>query len=77
MKAIQISMDESLLAQLDADEEVQRDGRSAVFRRAVSAYLRNRRANEIRERYQAAYGNRPGLSDEFDGWETQGSWPDP
>ena len=45
MKAIQISMDESLLAQLDADEEVKRDGRSAVFRRAVSSYLRNRRAN--------------------------------
>lgn len=77
MKAIQISMDEALLARLDADEEVKRDGRSAVFRRAVSEYLRNRRDNEIREGYRAAYGQSPGLGKEFDGWESQGSWPDP
>jgi metal-responsive CopG/Arc/MetJ family transcriptional regulator len=34
-------MDEELLAKLDADEEVQREGRSTVLRRAVEEYLRN------------------------------------
>lgn len=71
MKAIQISIDESLLAQLDADTEVRKDGRSAVLRRAVRAYLEQRRAAEIHAQYQRAYGSKPGLDDEFSGWEDQ------
>ena len=77
MKAIQVNIDEALLARLDADAEVKRDGRSAVFRRAVSAYLHDRRLDEIRERYRSAYGKEPGLGEEFAGWENQGTWPDP
>ena len=76
MKAIQISIDEGLLAQLDADAEVRKDGRSAVFRRAVRAYLKHRRAEEIRAQYQRAYGSAPRLEDDFSGWEDQGSWPE-
>ena len=40
MKAMQMTIDEQLLARLDADDEVRRDGRSAVIRRAIDAYLR-------------------------------------
>lgn len=76
MKAIQISMDEGLLARLDADAEVKKDGRSAVFRRAVRAYLEQRREEEIRAQYQRAYGSTTGLGDDFAGWEDQGSWPE-
>jgi len=75
MKAIQVSIDEGLLAQLDADAEVKKDGRSAVLRRAVKAYLEQRRAAEIRAQYQRAYSAKPGLGDDFSGWEDQGSWP--
>jgi hypothetical protein len=39
MRAIQITVDERLLAALDADEEVRRLGRSAVLRRAAIEYL--------------------------------------
>ena len=49
MKAIQITLDDALLARLDADEEVQRDGRSAVLRRAADEYLRRRRKRSIAE----------------------------
>ena len=77
MKAIQVSIDEALLAQLDADAEVKKDGRSAVLRRAVKSYLEQRHAAEIRSQYQRAYGAKPGLGDEFSGWEEQGSWPNP
>lgn len=77
MKAIQVTLDEALLAKLDADEEVRRDGRSAVLRRAAEEYLRKRRKREIADKYAKAYaGNKPGLGAEFEGWEDEGSWPD-
>ena len=77
MKAIQITFDEALLKELDATEEVRRDGRSAVFRKAVSEYLRRGRRFAIAERYRQAYGEEAGPGDEFKGWEDQGQWPDP
>jgi hypothetical protein len=68
-------MDEMLLAQLDADEETQRDGRSAVLRRAAALYLKQRRRQTIAERYRKAYAQGEGLGAEFDGWEHEGIWP--
>ena len=76
MKPIQMLIDEPLLRRLDADEEVKRDGRSAVLRRAASEYLRRRRAGRIAEAYRKAYGDRKGLGSEFAGWEREGSWPE-
>ena len=76
MKAIQVTLDEESLAKLDADEEVRRDGRSAVLRRAAEEYLRRRRKRAIADRYAAAYGTQPGLGKEFAGWEDEGSWPE-
>lgn len=75
MKAIQVTLDEALLARLDADAEVRRDGRSAVLRRAADEYLRRRRKRAIAEQYTRAYseGN---LADEFAGWEQEGTWPE-
>ena len=75
MKAIQITLDEALLSRLDADEEVQRDGRSAVLRRAADEYLRRRRRRVIADQYAKAYGNNRGLGAEFGGWEDEGEWP--
>lgn len=76
MKAIQVTLDEGLLARLDADEEVQRDGRSAVLRRAADLYLRRRRARRIADAYRQAYAGGAGLGEEFEGWSRQGIWPD-
>lgn len=78
MKAIQITMDEGLLRRLDETEEVQREGRSAVLRRAAAEYLERRRATMIRERYEDAYGSggEADLGEEFEGWGEQGSWPE-
>ena len=75
MKAIQVTFDEELLARLDATDEARRHGRSAVLRRATAEYLRRRRRDEIAERYRQAYGQEPGLGDEFEGWEDEGEWP--
>jgi metal-responsive CopG/Arc/MetJ family transcriptional regulator len=76
MKAIQITLDEALLARLDADDEVRREGRSAVLRRAADEYLRKRRKRAIADQYAKAYGPRPGLGVEFGGWEDEGLWPE-
>jgi metal-responsive CopG/Arc/MetJ family transcriptional regulator len=76
MKAIQITFDEALLRELDATEEVRREGRSAVLRRAVADYLRRRRRFVIAESYRRAYGDEPGPGEEFEGWEDEGAWPD-
>jgi len=76
MKPIQITMDEGLLARLDATDEVRKDGRSAVLRRAAELYLRQRRAGAIAAAYRRAYAKEAGLGVEFSGWEDEGAWPD-
>lgn len=77
MKAIQITVDEALLARLDRDPEVRRVGRSAVFRAAVDAYLRERRKRAIDEAYRRAYGGGNAHLEEFEGWEEEAVWPEP
>lgn len=76
MKPIQITIDEELLARLDATPEARRDGRSAVLRRAAEEYLLRRQRALVRERYEAAYGDGHTLDEEFAGWEGEGVWPD-
>ena len=75
MKAIQVMLEERLLERLDATDEVQREGRSAVLRRAVEAYLRRRERISIESQYRKAYRGGAGLGREFAGWEDQGVWP--
>ena len=73
MKAIQITVDEKLLRDIDATEEARREGRSAVFRRAAADYLRRRRRQAIAAAYDRAYG--AGTNDDFEGWSDEGQWP--
>ncbi len=76
MKPIQIMMDEKLLDELDADEEVRRLGRSAVFRRMAAEYIELQRRRTISIMYRQAYGkDSEGLGKEFNGWENEGRWP--
>jgi metal-responsive CopG/Arc/MetJ family transcriptional regulator len=75
MKAIQITVDDDLLERVDSDPEVKELGRSAVFRRAVDAYLRQRRKTRIADAYRRGYARQPGLGDEWSGWTDEGVWP--
>ena len=75
MKAIQITLDDALLARLDADEEVQRDGRSAVLRRGLTVTAPA--AQTVDRRIKArGYRRARGLR-EFESWEHEGVWPEP
>jgi hypothetical protein len=69
MKTIQVTFDEKLLDRLDRDEEVQRDGRSAVLRRAAEMYLSYRRRQSIADAYRRAYGS--GEDTELSGWSDE------
>jgi predicted transcriptional regulator len=74
MKAVQVTLDEELLAQLDADPEVKRDGRSAVMRRATAEYLRRKRRASIADAYRRGYGAATGR--DLEAWADEGVWPD-
>lgn len=76
MKAIQIMMDERLLARLDKDPAVRRLGRSAVFRVALEAFLRHRRKRELSDAYRRAYAPRRMGRAELTGWADEGVWPE-
>ena len=76
MKPVQILIDEELLAGLDEDEEVRRSGRSKVLRGLVAAYLESRREAHLDAQYQRGYGDNLRASEELDGWEEEGSWPE-
>jgi metal-responsive CopG/Arc/MetJ family transcriptional regulator len=73
LKAIQITFDESLLEQLDDDEEVRKRGRSAVLRQLVREFLDQKRAAAIDAQYRRGYANFAGLGPEFEGWEKMGA----
>ena len=74
MKPLQIMMDEALLKRLDADAEVRKDGRSAVVRRAIAEYLKQRRRRVIADSYRR--GHASGVSEELTEWVGEGAWPD-
>ena len=76
MKPIQVMFDEGLLARLDASEEVHREGRSAVLRRAAAEFLQRRQQQMISEQYRKAYADAPPGGDELVGWSEEGSWPE-
>ncbi|AUB84555.1 hypothetical protein [Candidatus Thiodictyon syntrophicum] len=59
-----------------APPEVQRDGHSAILRRAISGHPRDQREPTLAERYRHAYGQGGGLGPQFAGWEDQGRWPE-
>lgn len=76
MKAIQITMDEDLLEELDRSDEVRRDGRSAVVRRATADYLRRNRRKAIADQYRRGYSGGESVEDELEAWAEEGVWPE-
>jgi hypothetical protein len=75
MKAIQVTMDEELLAQIDQDAEARSVGRSAFLRNAAAAYLRKRRERTIDEAYARGYAASPPTDEEFGPFGSV-VWPD-
>ena len=79
MKSVRIRFPEDLLERLDADEDVQRLGRSEIVRRIAEAYLRRRDEEKTAEEYARGYGpDFPPIEEELEGWvEAAAPWPEP
>ncbi|MEM8961207.1 MAG: hypothetical protein AAGD38_07005 [Acidobacteriota bacterium] len=76
MKPIQVALDETILAELDKDEDVRRLGLSAVLTRLVREFLARKREHAVDEQYRRGYTGFDHLGPEFEGWEEMGEWPE-
>lgn len=75
MKAIQVTVNEELLARLDELPEVHERGRSAVLREAAASYLAQKTAEEIDRQYEEGYRKFPAQQDpDLEGWADEGVW---
>lgn len=75
-KAVQVSLDRSLLKRVDAEEDTRRLGRSAFITQAILSYLRQKRSQEVDERLTAAYAGRADeLWAEAEPWISEQLWP--
>ena len=76
-KPVQISMDEELLARIDADPEAVQDGRSAFLRKAASFYLAAKARREIDEAITSAYeGQADVMAAEISEFMDAQGWPE-
>jgi metal-responsive CopG/Arc/MetJ family transcriptional regulator len=76
MRHVQILINEEMLADLDADDQVKTVGRSKVLRRLVAAYLESRREARLDAQYRRGYDNDSDVNVELEGWSEEGLWPD-
>lgn len=76
MKAVQFTIEEELLRQIDRDPEAKRLGRSAFLRRAAREYLARRRNEAIRDAYHRGYRAQPVSAEEFGPLMEGQAWPD-
>ncbi|MBI1949689.1 MAG: ribbon-helix-helix protein, CopG family [Deltaproteobacteria bacterium] len=74
MRAVQILMDEELIAALDRTAKRLRRDRSKLVREAVTRLLAAEAAQEKEQRVIAAYARQPLARDERD-WLEAGEWP--
>ena len=76
MKAVQMTMEPELIAQID--EAVRKLGttRSAFAREALRAALAKLHTRELERRHREGYRKHPVQPGEFDEWETEQVWPE-
>lgn len=78
VRPVQISLDEDLLARIDADPEARAEGRSAFVRAAVALYLRVKERRAIDDALRRAYqGEADAMLSEAEGLVGAQAWPDP
>jgi len=75
-KAVQVSLDEALLARIDRDPEARAEGRSAFVRHAVEHYFDAKRRSAIDETLRRGYaGKAAEAAREIDGFIRAQAWP--
>ncbi len=76
-RPLQISMDPELLSLIDAEPEVQKEGRSAFIRKAIRLYLDAKRRRAIDQQLIQAYaGQADAMLEEVEDLISEQAWPD-
>ena len=76
MLTIQMTIDESLLAQVDKAVHQLGTTRSAFIRDALQLALRELKIAVLEHRHQEGYARKPVQAGEFDLWEAEQAWDD-
>lgn len=76
MRAVQLTLDEKLIAEVDAVAARLGTTRSAFARAALRDALAARRVRAMERRHREGYGKRPIQKNEVAGWEAEQAWPD-
>jgi metal-responsive CopG/Arc/MetJ family transcriptional regulator len=76
MKTVQMTLDESLVQQVDRAAQSLGTTRSAFTRDALRAALSNLRERELERRHRVGYEKKPVLPGEFSDWEAEQVWPE-
>lgn len=74
MKTIQMTIDQALLADVDAAVDDLGTNRSAFIRGALVLALRQLSLRKLEERHADGYALHPVEPGEFDAWEDEQSW---
>ncbi|MEI7772405.1 MAG: ribbon-helix-helix domain-containing protein [Chloroflexales bacterium] len=74
MKTIQMTIDESLLSDVDRVIAELQTTRSAFIRSALSLALRQHRIRLLERQHAEGYARHPVMPDEFDLWQGEQSW---
>ncbi len=74
MKTIQMTIDESLLAEVDRAIVSLNTTRSAFIREALQLALWQYRIEEMERKHAEGYARHPVEPGEFDVWETEQAW---
>ncbi|HAK47169.1 MAG TPA: CopG family transcriptional regulator [Spirochaeta sp.] len=76
MKTIQMTLDESLVMEVDEEVKKLHTSRSAFTREALKKHLDYHRMLELEEKHRRGYKNHPASSKEFSEWEDEQVWVD-
>ncbi len=76
MKTVQMTLDESLVEDVDRAATTLGTTRSAFTRDALRSALARLRRQEMEERHRAGYERQPVQPGEFSDWNDDQVWPD-
>lgn len=77
MKTVQMTIDDSLLTEVDEVTETLHTTRSAFIRDALRLALRRYEIASLEQQHAEGYARHPVGSGEFDIWETEQAWGEP
>ena len=77
METIQLTVDESLLAEVDRVTRQLSMTRAAFVRVALELALRNQKTIALEQQHAQGYARHPVKPDEFDEWDSEQVWGEP